>query len=256
MSCLHLNIECQNGKTKLTDSYFTQPFKVAKPFEEENGMSIMVMTATAGILQGDSYDIQVIAGDRTKTVITNQSYTKIFNTREGEASQTVKLQVQGRGELAWMMQPVIPFHNSAFTTMTEVTLSERAAFCFLDVLSCGRVAMGERFAFRKYHGRVVVKDENGKPLYLDNVRMYPKNQDYSGLGYFEGYTHMGSIYLYGYQEPVLKQADGVLAAVTEAKGGYVVRLMGNSADRLYRYGVDVYQNLQRSEKSKNRNKSQ
>ena len=82
MSCLYLNIGYENGKTRLTDSYFTQPFKVAKPFEEENGIGIMVMTATAGILQGDSYDIQVKAGDRTKTVITNQSYTKIFNTRE------------------------------------------------------------------------------------------------------------------------------------------------------------------------------
>lgn len=248
MSCLYLNIDCQNGKTILTDSYFTQPFKVAKPFEDENGIGIMIMTATAGILQGDSYDIQVKANDQTKTVITNQSYTKIFNTREGEASQTVKLQVQGRGELAWMMQPVIPFHNSAFTIMTEVTLSEQAAFYFVDILACGRVGMGEKFAFRKYHGRILVKNETGKVLYLDNVRMYTENQDYSGLGYFEGYTHMGSIYLYGYHKPILKQADGVLTAITEAKKGYVVRLMGNSADRLYRYGMEVYKNLQRSEK--------
>ena len=151
-----------------------------------------------------------------------------------------------------MMQPVIPFHNSAFTTMTEVTLSEQAAFCFLDILACGRVGMGESFAFRKYHGRTLVKDEAGRSLYLENVRMYPKDQDYSGLGYFEDFTHMGSMYLYGYEKPVLKQADGVMAAVTEAKKGYTVRFMGNSADRLYRYGMDVYKNLQRSDKSKNR----
>ncbi len=245
MSCLHMNIEYQNGKTRLADSYFTQPFKVAKPFEKDDGISIMVMTATAGILQGDVYDIQVKAGDRTRTVITNQSYTKIFNTREGEASQTIKLQVEGRGELAWMMQPVIPFHNSAFTTMTEVILSEQAAFCYIDILACGRVGMGESFAFRKYHGRILVKDEAGNPIYLENVRMYPKEQEYSGIGYFENFTHMGSMYLYGYEKPVLKQADGVMAVVTEAKKGYALRFMGNSADRLYGYALEVYKDLQR-----------
>lgn len=245
MSRLYLETQWQNGKTTLTDCYFTQPFKVAKPFEEAEGTHIMVMTATAGMLQGDDYYIQVTAGDKTKTKLTNQSYTKIFNTKEGEASQQVKLQIQGTGELAWLMQPVIPFENSAYTSETEVTVSENAALCYVDIFACGRVGMGETFAFQKYHGRVLVKNEAGKLLYLDNVRLYPKEHNYQGMGYFGAYTHIGSVYLYGYEKPLLKEAKGIQAAISEANQGFVVRMAGNSGEGLYQYAREIYESCVR-----------
>ena len=247
MSSLYLTTAFQNGKTRLTDSYFTQPFKVAKPFERGDMAEIMVMTATAGIMEGDKYDMNIKAGTHTKNMLTNQSFTKIFNTKDGEASQTISIQVEGDGELIWMMQPLIPFQNSAFITKTEVTVSRKAAFCYVDILACGRVGMKEQFAFRKYHGRMLVKDETGKPVFLDNIRMYPEEQNCGGLGYFEGATHIGSIYLYGYEPPVLQEMTGVEAVITETKSGYVVRMSGNSGDRLYQYAKNLYQSLIRVE---------
>jgi len=48
-SRLYIRAKVSDGKTCLQDSYFTAPFKIAKPFYEGHGgfMNLMVMSASA-----------------------------------------------------------------------------------------------------------------------------------------------------------------------------------------------------------------
>jgi urease accessory protein len=54
-----MNMVFQNGKTVMSDCFFTSPFKVAKPFYRDNGYTeIMVMCASPGILASDKYNMR------------------------------------------------------------------------------------------------------------------------------------------------------------------------------------------------------
>lgn len=245
MSCLNITMEERNGRTAMSQCYFTQPFKVTKPFEYTDTTQIMIMTATAGIMKGDYYDIKVNAGANTSTLITNQSYSKVFDTMDGFASQSQHIELEKGAEFAWFMKPMILFGNSNFQSDTQIYLGEQTSLFYVDILAGGRIGMGERFAFYKYHGRTLIYNSEGKPIFLDNVLLEPEKGEIQGLGYFEESTHIGLIYLYGYQEPVLPFAEGVEAVMSKAQEGYVVRIMGSSGDRLYEYAEQLYRDRSR-----------
>ena len=81
LSELSVSMAYKNGKTVMSDCFFTSPFKIAKPFYRDNGYTeIMVMCASPGILAGDKYNLQFDLSDGTKTIISEQSYRKIYNT--------------------------------------------------------------------------------------------------------------------------------------------------------------------------------
>ncbi len=240
MSSLHLSTIYRNGQTWLSECSFTQPFKVCKPFYNKDKTQIMVMTATAGIMKDDFYNIRVHAGAGTKTEFTNQSYTKIFNTRDGFARQEQDILLEDNAELVWMMKPVIPFADSSFKSNTRILLGENSKLFYTDITGCGRVGMGEKFAFRQYHSRTVVWNKKGRMVFLDNLYLEPKKWKLEGMGGFEGKTHIGMIYLYGYEKPRLMKSEDVEATVTQAYEGYMVRLMGNGGEYLYEYAESLY----------------
>jgi len=86
---LHIKAKNINGRTCLEDYFFTAPYKIAKPFwDEKKGlMSIIIMSASAGIMEGDCYRTRVELGAGAKVALRGQSYTKIHYMQEGRASR-------------------------------------------------------------------------------------------------------------------------------------------------------------------------
>lgn len=238
MSRLSVELKYSNGRTVVSDSYFSAPFKLVSPFYDEDYAKLMIMTASAGIMKGDFYDINIHALPGTNAIITDQSYAKIFNTRDGFASQSLNIQLEENSELIWMPKPVIPFENSSFEADTTISIKDNSKLVISEILACGRIGMGERFKFNFYRSRTAVSID-GKTVFLDNTRLCNGETDFSGIGFFENFTHIGFIYFYGYVKPEIISDKEITAFVTQAKCGYVVRFMGNSADRLYSYAENL-----------------
>ena len=234
MGRLYIETVREKGKTVISDSFFSAPFKITKPFENGAMIEIMIMQASAGILEGDNHDIELKICSGSKVIITGQSYTKIFRMDKGSAEQRVKIVVEKDAFLFYLPCPVIPFKKSEFININEVYLEEGAHFVMQDVFACGRKAMGERFEFRKYHSRTAVY-ENNKLVFVDNTRLVPKEMDISDIGYFEGYTHQGMAYFYGIKEVSSYESDSLVSAVTNAKKGQFMRFLGNSSDEIESY---------------------
>lgn len=234
MSELNINLKNINGKTVVSDSFFTSPFKLVAPFYEKNFAKLMIMTATAGVMKGDVYDISVHSDVDSHAVITDQSYSKIFNTLDGCAEQNLKLEVDDNAELVWLPHPVIPFEDSTFYSNTKIGLNMNSKLIFSEITACGRAGMGEKFSFNSFMSRTEI-DVNGKPVFIDNNRLVSGITDFSDIGFFEGFAYTGLVYLYGYDKPELLCDEKVSAFVTQAKSGYVVRFAGNSGDALYNY---------------------
>ena len=235
MSELSISTVFQNGKTVMSDCFFTSPFKVAKPFYRDNGYTeIMVMCASPGILAGDQYDIRLDVSDNAKTIISEQSYRKLYNTGDGFSRQNTRIHAGENAALYYVPYPVIPFAGSRFYSRTDIDLRPSSKLVFGEILACGRDGMGERFAFSEFSSRTAVSVD-GKPVFLDNSLLIGGEADFSGPGFFEGYSCQGVFFLYGFDGVSLPECEGIEAAVSKASAGFTIRALGNSANSLYRF---------------------
>ena len=78
----------KDGKTILDDVYFTSPFKVAPPFyKSDDFIKVIIMSSSAGTLEGDVQDYDITLGDNTKMELTSQSFEKIHTMIDEEATR-------------------------------------------------------------------------------------------------------------------------------------------------------------------------
>ena len=97
----------------------------------EDYMQVMVLSASAGIMEGDvqKFDIHVNPG--TSLEYLSQAYEKIHKMKEGMARRETKIVVEPEAFLKYAPLPTIPFRDSAFENHLEIELKEKLpAFCF------------------------------------------------------------------------------------------------------------------------------
>ena len=277
---LRLVAVARGGSTVLADEYYTMPFKVMRPFaarrsglvgagEGAEAARVMVMSASAGVMAGDDQRIEVRVGSGAALQVTTQAFEKVHRMEgEGSARRVTRLEVEPGGYLDYRPQPQIPFAGSAYAATTEADLADgTSALVYEEVLSCGRVARGERFGYRSYRNHVLVR-VGGAPVYLDNAIYEPRGSrtpelapmGMEGMGLYEGFTHLANLVLvnvgvdsaaFGAARDYLREQTGVIGAsaalpasagadseavaggITRLGSGDVaVRLLGRRAQRL------------------------
>lgn len=238
MSKLYIRTKNFNGRTILNDSFFTSPIKIAKPFYQSNYTEIMMMSASAGILEGDFYDINIYLEENSNLKFTGQSYTKIFKATNKGASQRVKIILEDNAKLIYCPPPIIPFTDSIFCNNTDVYLHKNSKFVLCDILSCGRVTMNEKFKFKSYRSKISIYIDNKLKL-LDNQRLVPSEINLENIGFFEGFTHIGLIDIYGMDIDNISSNDRVSIAVTKSLDGVFIRMFSNSSDDIIKYINDI-----------------
>ncbi len=182
-------------KSTVTKSYFTSPLKIGLPKTEGDRLKVVLMMASAGVLKGDAFSYRIHCQPHTKTLITEQSYTKLFDTGDAGAAKTQIITVDEGASLYYCPQAVIPFAGSRFDSAVTIDIKENSELFFTDIVTAGRVGMGERFAFHHYHSRVCVRID-GKPAWIDNCLLEPECMDMRSMLFFDQYTHIGTMYCY------------------------------------------------------------
>jgi urease accessory protein len=246
----------ENGKPYLKELMFTAPFKVMSPFHEGNHfLKVMFLTASAGIMEGDTLAFEICAENGAGLILTTQAYEKIHQMKRGFAERKTKIRVSGGSVLVYEPLPLIPFADSAFRNDTEIFLEDRKSrLIYREIMSCGRAARGERFAYRFYHS-LIRAESDGHPVYRENCRLDPARMPLETKGFFEGYTHFANLLLFHFDlspQTVLAVRgmigsrwdpgetmretygpDDLSGGLTRtAAGDYVIRIFGNRAQRL------------------------
>lgn len=243
VSSLRLAAGEKAGKTILEDLYFTAPFKVMSPFEgQKGGLRVMLLTASAGVMAGDrqEFDFHIKTGASLEFL--SQSYEKIHKMQEGCARRESRVTVEKGGGFAFHPLPVIPFRDSAFENKMDIFLEDDTSrFSLREILSCGRAASGEKFAYRRYHSLVQIY-RGERLIYRDNVRYEPDSTGMQGFGMYEGYTHQANLVYCGlgkdkaWAEKVRavfeQEADAEGGATALASGDYAVKILGRQAQKL------------------------
>lgn len=225
MSTLKLNAENINGKTVITHYEFTSPLKVMNPFYYKDYTEICMMAASAGMLEGDTYDIEINVKENASLKFTEQSYLKIFKSDILGSVQNVRINVSDGGKFLYFPKPVIPFTGSIYKSSVSVYLSENSKFVMTDIFSCGRVHMNECFGFESFSSRKEIY-VNNKLCVLDNQRYVPKEYPLFSMGFFEENTHTGFMYEYGFDDIDTKLLS------TDAHKGKVFRMFSDSAQKI------------------------
>ena len=243
LSQLHLTAALRDGKTIIEDVSFTAPFKVMRPFyEKKDIMTVMLLTASAGIMAGDRQEFDLHVREGAKMEFVSQAYEKIHKMNEGHAQRDTKLVVESGAALYYTPLPTIPFAQSDYRSRVDVDLAdETSKFVFTEVLTCGRTAHGEKFLYRKFQNLVTIR-QKGKIVYRDNTCYEPSATDMEGFGMYEGFTHLANLVICN--EP---RSDAWISAVREridaadrmeggvtrtAQGHIVIRILGMSGQML------------------------
>lgn len=101
---------------------------------------------------------------------------------------------------------------------------------YSDVFCCGRKERGEEFSFKKFVSRSSVYTED-KIAFLDNTRFFPEVVPVHSIGFFEGYSHTGFIYIYGFECPDFSDlvSEGIQFVSSQCLKGAVIRIFADDA---------------------------
>ena len=232
----------KNGKTILDDVYFTSPFKVAPPFyKSDDFIKVIIMSSSAGTMDGDVQEYDITLGDNTKMELTSQSFEKIHTMIEDEAKRECNIYIGKNSFFRYNLLPTIPFKDSAFKSNINIKLEDSSSkLIFMDIINCGRVAHGEKFKYKYYKSYVEVEYDN-KLVYVDNTNYNPKEMDIENFGMYEGYTHFANILIANFTNnnevlntirEILKNSD-VEGAASITQYNYIsIKILGYNSDKL------------------------
>ncbi len=256
-SKVNLTISNVSNKDILSHVSFTAPFKIMNPFyDEQNNLSVMIMTASAGIMEGDCQELQLDIGENARAKIFSQSYEKIHKMTQGSATRTTIVSVKHGGFLEYSPLPTIPFAGSNFVSDTKIYLEDKTSqFVFSDILSAGRVALGEMFEYSLYQSKVSVYCAK-ELIYFDNASYKPSMFDMNGFCLQEGFSHQSSLLLFNINVSTekLEQIQNIIDTINKEQniiGGYstthfndiVIRFLGHSGDTLQNTHNNIMQLL-------------
>ena len=211
ISRFELKASCsKSGRTFISDSFFTSPFKIMKPFQNQDGsISLYQQTSSPGIFAGDIQEYHIIIEENAKLEIMSQSFEKIFKMEENELGERkIRLQLQKNSSLFFSPLPCIPFSESRFRSESKVFLADKSSrFLYEDILCGGRISHGELFDFDLYQNLIEVR-RGKKLIFRDNAFFEGskggKNPERKGFlqspSVFGGFTHAGSLLLFGFEK--------------------------------------------------------
>ena len=181
-----LVLERRAGRTRLTHCCTRPPLLVQQALYPDDAAPdmacVFLANPTGGLFQNDCHSIAVSVGAGAKAHVTTQSATKAYTMTEGVAEQRVRLNVAAGGYLEYLPDPLIPYRDASLEQEVEIVCEPGGALLFSDVITPGRVAMGESFRFRRISNRVTVRGQSGRPAYREAFDLDPGAGNLTGVG--------------------------------------------------------------------------
>lgn len=193
---LGLTFRLAGERTKLLVGTQDPPWRVIRAFALPAGGSLVHLhNVSGGILGGDRLALNVDVGAGAAVQLTSTGATRVYRRRTdaGCSTQHTSINVASNGLLEYLPDPLIPFAGSRHSQRTFVNLADSATFFWWEVLSPGRQAMGEEFAFESLHVETRVQSTQC-PLLLENFRLEPHERPVRSNAGYGPYSHLASFY--------------------------------------------------------------
>ncbi|WP_053364931.1 urease accessory protein UreD [Bacillus sp. FJAT-27245] len=191
---LSLDLENRNGKTVARNVYFQGAFKVMRPIYHDNSGQVCyyLLNPGGGYLDGDRYRMKISAAENSKVTLTTQSATKVYKTPTDHVYQETEISLKKGSYLEYLPDPLIAYENAHYKQKNVVYLESGSTFLYTDILTPGWSPSGEKFSY----DTIQLKNEiylDGKLGVYDHIKLVPGKSPMTGLGFMEGFTHLGSM---------------------------------------------------------------
>lgn len=241
-SQMRIETKFKDNKTYMSDVFYTPPLKLTRPFKQaDGGLYIIMMSSSPGIMDGDVQDFEFNIDDNSNTHITSQTYEKIYKTIDVPPVRNTKIKVGSNAYFKYFPLPTIPFKDSSFSSETIIELKDESSrFSMVEIISCGRQGLGEKFEYKSFKLLTEVKKKK-ELVYVDNTNFIPDEINMENFGMLEGYTHLGNILLFNFdikdeelsEYNEIIQSQGLDGGVSRTfSKDVVIRVMGYSAVEL------------------------
>ncbi|MEK3935298.1 urease accessory protein UreD [Sporosarcina sp. FSL W7-1349] len=197
---LSLSLEDRGGRTVARNVYFQGAFKVMRPiYHDDSGMvCYYLLNPGGGYLDGDRYRMDITVDSGARVTLTTQSATKVYKTPTDHAQQETTITLRAGSYLEFLPDPLIAYRDAHYRQKNIVHMEKGATFLYTDILTPGWSPDGGKFTYNT----VQLINEiylDGEPAIFDHIKLVPSAQTVSGLGFMEGYTHLGSMIAVGEQ---------------------------------------------------------
>ncbi|GAA1785698.1 urease accessory protein UreD [Pseudarthrobacter sulfonivorans] len=198
MGELALRIGKRAGRSVATHQYHRGALRVLRPhYLDDSGQVCYVLVNPGGAYLGADLfllDVDVEAG--AGLLLTTQSATKVYRTPGSFAEQRMALRLGDGARLELMPDQLIAYRQSSYRQNTRVTLRPSSSLVMAEVITPGWAPDGASFKYEELRLRneIHVETDGGTELLaLDNLLIRPPLNDVTGLGFMEGFSHLGSL---------------------------------------------------------------
>ncbi len=182
------------------------PLKLLLP--RNHGVAQWVFAATygGGLVDGDAIalDVEIDAG--AAAFLSTQSSTKVYRSPQG-TRQAMAARVGAGALLAVVPDPVVCFAGARYAQTADITLAPDASLLFVDALTSGRSARGERWDFARYASRTRIT-RGARVLATDATVLAPEDGDLRAR--MRRFDAMATVFAFGPRAGALR--DAMLAA--------------------------------------------
>ena len=247
-----LDLELQtdgDGKTVITKQFSQVPLQIQRALYPENSLPKMaylyVISSSGGILQGDRYRTDVTLKNKAIAHMTTQGATRIYSMNTNSASQILNITVDEDCYFEYIPDQIIPYKNSRYYQKVDLNVHNNSTLIYSEILTPGRVAMDESFAYDICYLRTHCKDQDKKIRFLENTKIEPKKMRVKDFGVLGEYEIVGTVYILTRKEDVnelenklnecIKNSDSVSVgtSILSDESGIIVRILGNKTDSVF-----------------------
>ncbi|RKG48447.1 urease accessory protein UreD [Corallococcus sp. AB011P] len=200
-----LAFERSGPRTVVRTALAHSPLRLLTPRNHGHAAWAYTSSFGGGLVDGDHLRLEVDVADGASALLATQGANRVYRSPNGCRSDLVA-RVGRDALLAWVPDPTVCFTDARYSQTLDVTLSPGASLVLVDVVTAGRSARGERWAFLHYASRLRVARE-GRALVDERWVLDPAHGALpERLGRFDA---LASVLLVG---PALKDAREALAA--------------------------------------------
>jgi urease accessory protein len=151
---------------------FSAPYHIGNSYLDSGVMQVRIVNTTAGILAGDSLEVDVEAGEGASLCLLTPAATRAYRMGAGSATCRQRFRVASGAWLEHLPEPLHPHRDSHYTQHTRLELAAGAAAFWVDQLAPGRAGMGEMWCWRRLNMLLEVE--------LDGMLVLREQLDSSG----------------------------------------------------------------------------
>ena len=247
---LDLELQKDNaGKTIVTKQFSQVPLQFQRAIYPENSLPEMaylyVISLSGGILQGDRYRTDILLKNGAIAHMTTQGATSIYSMNSNFASQIVNITVNENCYLEYIPDQIIPYKNSRYYQKVNLNVHNNSTLIYSEILTPGRVAMGESFEYDICYLRTHCRNQDKKIRFLENTKIEPKKQRLRDFGILGEYGTLGTVYIMTRKEDVIELENSINKEIRKTdvvfvgtsilpdESGIIIRVLGKRTDNVF-----------------------